>query len=72
MLGEKVACAAVSPQPVPIYTVGPYNCSVTPPPRQLHGSDFGNFSTGVCHVMKFTDVKFADSNPVIDMEHSAQ
>ena len=59
MMGERVACAAVSPHLyVQSYTlVRRYQTR-----RQLH-SDFGDFSNGVRYVMKIAKTK---SNP--DME----
>ena len=59
MMGERVACAAVSTHlHVQSYTlVRRYQ-----PRRQLH-SDFGDFSNGVCYVMKIAKT---ESNP--DME----
>ena len=52
MMGEKVACAAASPHlHVQSYTlVRRYQ-----PRRQLH-SDFGDFSNGVCYVMKIAKI----------------
>ena len=50
MLGEEVACAAVSPN---LYIMSYIKVQCYLPLRQLH-SDFGDFNNGVYHVMKIT------------------
>ena len=55
-LDERIMCTSVSPQ----FYILPYiQVQCYPPLWQLH-SDFGNFNTGVCLVMKMTT---ADINP---------
>ena len=50
MMGEKVAYAPVSPH---MYILSYMQVRRYPPLRQLH-SDFGDFRTGDCRVMKIT------------------
>ena len=60
MLSEKVACEADSPTPV--NTALHTRAAVLPtPPWQLH-SNFGDFSIGVCHVVKII-AGLADDKP---------
>ena len=59
MLGEKVACAAVSPQ---LYI----QVQCFSPLGHRH-FDFGDFSNGVCRVMKITT---AESNPGMVLFHT--
>ena len=56
ILGEKVACAAVSPNS---YILSYTHVQCFSPLRQVH-FDFGNFNSGVCVAMKMTT---AESNP---------
>ena len=56
LLGEKVACATVSPH-LSLLSYIPVQCY--PPLWQLH-CDFRDFNNGVCHVLKITT---ADSSP---------
>ena len=60
MLGEKVACAAISPH---LFILSYMEVQCYPPLWQLQ-SDFGDFSNGVFHVMKITK---AESNPGIGL-----
>ena len=64
ILGEKVACAAVSPNS---YMLSYTHVQCFSPLRQVH-FDFGNFNSGVCHVLKMTT---AESAPDIHNKFAA-
>ena len=63
MLGEKVACATVSPY---LFILPYIQVQCYPPLSQLY-SGFGDLSDGVCHVIKITIAK-----SIPDMEFLTQ